>query len=133
MAIASGKKVPGRIAECFYYKARRRALERRTSWSSTTPFSFQNLGPAPRRSVDPSRLRCGRFSTRAHTIEAVAADHLGISVTSGQVEYLLNKLYNDRGNKGLLVHHKHVEGQASGADGADDGRRSVRWPSATGR
>jgi ATP-dependent DNA helicase DinG len=41
----------------------------------------------------------------AHTVEAVAGDHLGINVTSGQVEYLLNKLYNDRTNKGLLVHH----------------------------
>jgi len=41
----------------------------------------------------------------AHTIEAVAGDHLGINVTSGSVEYLLNKLYNDRTQKGLLVHH----------------------------
>ena len=41
----------------------------------------------------------------AHTVEAVASDHLGINVTSGQVEYALNKLYNDRTNKGLLVHH----------------------------
>ena len=41
----------------------------------------------------------------AHTVESVAGDHLGINVTSGQVEYLLNKLYNDRTNKGLLVHH----------------------------
>lgn len=39
----------------------------------------------------------------AHTVEAVAGDHLGISVSSGQVEYLLNRLYNDRTNKGLLV------------------------------
>jgi ATP-dependent DNA helicase DinG len=41
----------------------------------------------------------------AHTVEAVAGDHLGITVTNGQVEYVLNKLYNDRTNKGLLVHH----------------------------
>ncbi len=41
----------------------------------------------------------------AHTVEAVASDHLGISITSGQVDYVLNKLYNDRTNKGLLVHH----------------------------
>ena len=42
----------------------------------------------------------------AHTLEAVAADHLGISVSSGQIQYILNKLYNDRSNKGLLVHHR---------------------------
>ena len=47
----------------------------------------------------------------AHTLEAVAADHLGLSVTSGQVEYTLNKLYNDRTNKGLLVHHHCAEAQ----------------------
>ena len=39
----------------------------------------------------------------AHTMEEVAAEHLGIGVTSGQVEYILNKLYNDRTNRGLLV------------------------------
>lgn len=38
----------------------------------------------------------------AHTLEQVAADHLGLSVTSGQVEYLANRLYNDRTQKGLL-------------------------------
>jgi ATP-dependent DNA helicase DinG len=41
----------------------------------------------------------------AHTVEAVAGDHLGINVTSGSVDYVLNKLYNDRSHKGLLIHH----------------------------
>ena len=41
----------------------------------------------------------------AHTVEAVAADHLGASITSGGVEYVLSRLYNDRTQKGLLVHH----------------------------
>jgi ATP-dependent DNA helicase DinG len=30
---------------------------------------------------------------------------LGLSVTSSQVDYVLRKLYNDRTNRGLLVHH----------------------------
>ena len=47
----------------------------------------------------------------AHTLEAVAGDHFGISVTSGQIEYLLNKLYNDRSNKGLLVQAKLGDAQ----------------------
>lgn len=42
----------------------------------------------------------------AHTLETVAGEHLGLSVSSGQVEYLMNKLYNDHTNKGLLVHYK---------------------------
>jgi ATP-dependent DNA helicase DinG len=41
----------------------------------------------------------------AHTVESVAGDHLGIKVTSGSVDYVLNKLYNERTQKGLLVHH----------------------------
>ncbi len=39
----------------------------------------------------------------AHTMEAVAGDHLGLRITSGQVDWVLRKLYNDRTNKGLLV------------------------------
>ena len=47
----------------------------------------------------------------AHTLEATAADQLGITVSNGQVEYVLNRLYNDRTNKGLLVHHRLLEVQ----------------------
>ena len=47
----------------------------------------------------------------AHTIEAVAGDHLGLSITNGQVEYTLRRLYNDRTNRGLLVHHKLRDAQ----------------------
>jgi len=39
----------------------------------------------------------------AHTVESVAGDHLGPGITSGQISYILKKLYNDRTNKGLLV------------------------------
>ena len=38
----------------------------------------------------------------AHTLEDVAADHLGIRVGRGAVEYLLNKLHNPRQRRGLL-------------------------------
>ena len=39
----------------------------------------------------------------AHTLEAVAGDHLGLRLTNGQVEFTLRRLYNDRTNKGLLA------------------------------
>ena len=45
----------------------------------------------------------------AHTIEDIASDHIGIGVKSTQVDYILNKLYNDRTHKGLLVHHKQPQ------------------------
>jgi ATP-dependent DNA helicase DinG len=38
----------------------------------------------------------------AHTLEDVAADHFGINVTNTGVDYLLNKLFNERTDKGLL-------------------------------
>ncbi len=39
----------------------------------------------------------------AHTMEEVAAEHLGVEVTEYAVEYLLTRLYNSRLNKGLLA------------------------------
>ena len=39
----------------------------------------------------------------AHTLEDVAADHLGIQVNQGGVEYLFNKLLAPRQHKGLLA------------------------------
>jgi ATP-dependent DNA helicase DinG len=45
----------------------------------------------------------------AHTLDQVASDHLGVNVASSQVQYVLNKLYNDRTERGLLVHHHHPD------------------------
>lgn len=39
----------------------------------------------------------------AHTVEQVAGDHFGMSVSSAQVAYLLRELYNDRTDRGLLA------------------------------
>lgn len=47
----------------------------------------------------------------AHTLEAVAGQHLGLSVSSGQIEFHLNRLYHKRKNRGLLVHHSLLEEQ----------------------
>lgn len=38
----------------------------------------------------------------AHTVEQVAARHIGVSVSSGGVRYALNRLWNPRTEKGLL-------------------------------
>jgi ATP-dependent DNA helicase DinG len=47
----------------------------------------------------------------AHTLEAVAADHLGLKFTNSQVEYTLNRLCNERGNRGVLVYHQLEDAQ----------------------
>jgi ATP-dependent DNA helicase DinG len=57
-----------------------------------------------------------------HTVEAVAGEHLGIRVTNAQIDYSLNKLYNDRRNKGLLVTHdlKQLQRQVNACRAASD-------------
>jgi ATP-dependent DNA helicase DinG len=95
-----GKSCPT-YDNCLYYKARRRI------WNSDLlvvnhALFFADL--ALRRegaSVLPDYDVV--VFDEAHTLEQVAADHLGLSVTGGQVEYLLNRLYNDRTQKGLLT------------------------------
>jgi len=42
----------------------------------------------------------------AHTVEAVASEHLGIGLSNIAIERVLTKLYNDRTHRGLLVHYK---------------------------
>jgi ATP-dependent DNA helicase DinG len=39
----------------------------------------------------------------AHTVEHVAAKHIGVSISSGQVRYSLQRLWNPRTEKGLLA------------------------------
>jgi len=39
----------------------------------------------------------------AHTVEQVASRHIGLSVSSGQMRYALNRLWNPRTEKGLLA------------------------------
>lgn len=39
----------------------------------------------------------------AHTVEHVAARHIGVSVSSGQVRYALQRLWNPRTEKGILA------------------------------
>ncbi len=90
--------------ECFYYKARRRAWNADLLVVNHALF-FSDL--AVRR--NGGRLLPDydvAILDEAHTIETVAADHLGLVATSGQLEFVLNRLYNDRNNRGLLVHHQ---------------------------
>jgi ATP-dependent DNA helicase DinG len=88
---------------CFYYKDRRRAQHAQILVVNHallfSDIALRRAGVSILPDYDVVIL------DEAHTVEAVASDHLGINVTSGQVEYVLNKLYNDRTNKGLLVHH----------------------------
>ena len=99
-----GRKCP-KYNECFYYHARRRVQNAQILVVNHALF-FSDLALRRQgRSILPEYDVV--IFDEAHTLEAVAGDHLGLGVTSGQVEFMLNKLYNDRTNKGLLVHHRH--------------------------
>ncbi|HUE17591.1 MAG TPA: helicase C-terminal domain-containing protein, partial [Planctomycetaceae bacterium] len=102
-----GKKCPT-YKECFYYQARRRAWNADVLIVNHALFlsdlALRREGASLLPDYDVVIL------DEAHTLEAVAGEHLGISLTSGQFDYLLAKLYNDRTQRGLLIHHKAVEG-----------------------
>ncbi|MCA9052827.1 MAG: helicase [Planctomycetaceae bacterium] len=97
-----GRKCPT-YEDCFYYRARRRV------WNANllivnhallfSDLALRREGASILPDYDVLVL------DEAHTVEQVAGDHLGLSVSLGQFRYLYNKLFNDRQGKGLLVHH----------------------------
>ncbi len=96
-------------AECFYYKARRRMQHAQILVVNHALF-FSDLALRMEGASILPDYDVVVFD-EAHTIEGTAGDHLGIGASNGQVDYTLRKLYNDRNNRGLLVHHKLVEAQ----------------------
>ena len=99
----------GTYAKCFYFRARRRIVNAQLLIVNHALF-FSDL--ALRRagaSILPNYDAV--IFDEAHTLEAVAGDHLGLGVTSGQVQFLLNKLFNDRTHKGLLASPLYHEAQ----------------------
>ncbi|MEN6459048.1 MAG: helicase C-terminal domain-containing protein [Thermoguttaceae bacterium] len=96
-------------AKCFYYKARRRMQHAQVLVVNHALF-FTDLA-LKRQDVSLLPKYDVAILDEAHQVEAVAGDHLGLNVTGGQVEYTLRKLYNDRTNRGLLVHHRLADAQ----------------------
>lgn len=88
---------------CFYFRARRRAQNAQVMIVNHamlfTDMAMRRQGFSLLPDYDVVVL------DECHTIEAVAGDHLGIRLTSGQFDYLFDRLYNDRLQKGLLVAH----------------------------
>ena len=95
--------------DCHYYKARRR-LQHADVIVVNHALFFVDLA-----------MRKQGFSLlpdynvvildEAHTVPDVASAHLGMKVTKGQLEYSLNKLFNERNGKGLLVAQGLGDGQ----------------------
>jgi ATP-dependent DNA helicase DinG len=102
-----GRKCPTHN-DCHFYKARRRVWNADVIVVNHALF-FSDL--ALRRegaSVLPDYDVV--IFDEAHTLEQVAGEHLGVSVTNGQVLYSLGKLFNESKQKGLFVHHDVPQG-----------------------
>lgn len=94
-------------SECFYFKARRSAYAANLLVVNHALF-FSDL--ALRRAgggILPDYHAV--IFDEAHTLEDVAADHLGLSVSQSGVEYLLNQLLAPRSHKGVLAAHGDSE------------------------
>ena len=94
-----GKKCPD-FKKCFYFKARQEVHAANVLIVNHALF-FSDL--AVRRTgarVLPDYQAV--ILDEAHTLEDVAADHLGLKVSRGSVEFLLNRLFHYRTQRGLL-------------------------------
>ena len=103
-----GKKCPTYSA-CHYYRARRRMHHSQLLIVNHALF-FTDL--ALRRdgaSILPDYQAV--VFDEAHTVPHAAREYFGQSLGSGQIEYALSRLYNDRNGRGLLVHRRWKGGQ----------------------
>lgn len=95
-----GRRCPS-YQKCFYYAARRRMQNAQVLVVNHallfSDIALRKHGVSLLPDYDVVVL------DEAHSVEQVAGDHLGLKITTGQIDYLLNKLYNDRSQKGLLV------------------------------
>lgn len=103
-----GKRCPS-FKKCFYQSARRRMqnadilVVNHALFFSDLALRAEGFGLLP--PYDAVVL------DEAHTIEDVASEHFGMSVTAYSVSFLLGRLYNARRKKGLLV---TLQGKADG-------------------
>jgi len=103
-----GRKCPT-YKDCFYYAARQR-LQNADILIVNHALFFSDLG-LRRMGVNLLPDYDVVILDEAHTVQDVASDHLGLGLTMGQIEYNLNKLYNQGTNKGLFVQHGFGDGQ----------------------
>jgi ATP-dependent DNA helicase DinG len=88
---------------CFFQKVRSRILSSDVLVLNHTLF-FMNLGGIDEE-VEGGVLFKNDFVVfdEAHLVENVASKHIGVSVSSGQLRYALQRLWNPRTEKGLLA------------------------------
>ncbi|MCF0234045.1 MAG: hypothetical protein HUK22_03595, partial [Thermoguttaceae bacterium] len=85
---------------CFYAKARRR-LEHAQIIIVNHALLFSDLALRQSGGSILPRYDALIFD-EAHTMETVAAEHLGVELSQSVLDYLLERLYNSRTNRGML-------------------------------
>src|SRR5581483_4022368 len=115
-------KTCGANARCFYQQARKRLVTADLVVMNHTLF-FMNLGPlAEIEEKESGYIFSNDFVIfdEAHTIEAVAAKHIGLGVSQYGLRYVLQRLYNPRTKKGLFTILRNAEGVREAAALLDD-------------
>ena len=87
-------------ADCFYFKARRQMAGAELLIVNHSLF-FADLALKQQGGSVLPDYQVVVFD-EAHTMEDVAADHLGLKVGRGSLDWLFNKLFNPRNGKGIL-------------------------------
>lgn len=95
-------------AQCFYYKARQRSKNAQILIVNHALF-FSDLALRKEGASILPDYDAVIFD-EAHTIEAVASEHFGLSVSSGQVQFALTRLWNEKTRKGLLKEYPSEQG-----------------------
>lgn len=95
-----GRKCPD-YEKCFYFQARKRVFGANLLVVNHALF-FADLALRRAGAGLLPDYQVAIFD-EAHTLEDVAADHLGLSVSQGGVEYVLNQLLAPRSYKGILA------------------------------
>ncbi len=104
-----GRECP-RHAECFFFKARRRMRGANVLVVNhalfVTDLALRNdgFGLLPEYQV--------AVLDEAHTLEAVAGEHMGVQLSSVGMDYSLARLYNARTGRGVLAGHRDALAEA---------------------
>lgn len=105
-------KTCGNNPRCFYQKARKRFVMADVVVMNHTLF-FMNLGPLEEvEERESGYIFANDFAIfdEAHTLEAVAARQIGLSVSQSSLRYILQRLYNTRSRKGLFTILRNPDG-----------------------
>jgi ATP-dependent DNA helicase DinG len=98
-----GKKCP-KYRGCFYFAARQRMRNANILIVNHALFmsdiALRGSGASLLPEYDVA------IFDEAHTLEAVAGDHLGMRISNGQIDFTLGRLYHERTRKGLLAYHE---------------------------